>query len=42
MKSECKIDIFVSGIIDENTTKIAEENENIQKKFVKKIMKNIS
>lgn len=31
MISECKIDILVSGKIDQNTLKILEENENIQK-----------
>lgn len=29
--AECKIDIFVSGEIDNNTTKLLEENENIKK-----------
>ena len=31
MISECKIDIFVSGNIDEDTSKLVEENENIKK-----------
>lgn len=31
IKSECKIDIFVSGNIDEETIRIVEENENIKK-----------
>ena len=31
IKSQCKIDIFVSGDIDEETINIIEENENIQK-----------
>lgn len=30
MKSECKIDIFISGNINEDTIKIIEENENIK------------
>lgn len=30
MKSECKIDIFVSGNINEETTRIVEDNENIR------------
>lgn len=29
--SECKIDIFISGNIDENAIKLVEENENIKK-----------
>ena len=31
MISECKIDIFVSGNIDEDTSKLVEEDENIKK-----------
>lgn len=31
LKTECKIDIFVSGSIDEETIKLVEENDNIKK-----------